>query len=214
MVNEGVLTERESKVIQVNYWKKMLKEKDEVIGNLHGSVLVIHNSVKFSDIVDLLNKIKPDKQLMLLYISFINSHSNIKQTLKQHPLNNKELFVIDCVSGFVIELHDTSECAYRKPPFNLEKLKELLMKNISIHNPNIVVIDSMSQYINFSMPTDEELNDFYKFLYSLKENIWGLKDDSIILLYDDKVGRLQRLPTMSIDLVLKYEVIREVPRWR
>ena len=205
---------KEQKIAHVNYWKKMLKETNEVIGNLHGLVLIIHNSVNFSDIVNFLNKIKPDKRLMLLYISFINSYNNIKQILKDHPLNKKKLFVVDCVSGFVIELHDTPECAYRKPPSNLEQLKELLLKNIGAYSPNIVVIDSMSQFINFSIPTDEELEDFYRFLYSVKENIWGLKDDSIVLLYDDKIGGLQSLPTVSIDLILKLEVIRESPRWR
>ena len=204
----------EAKIIQVNYWKKMLKEINEIVGNLHGLLLLIHNSVKFTDIVDFLNKIKPDKRLMLLYVSFINSYSNIKQTLKEYPIHSKKLFVVDCVSGFVIELHDTPECAYRKPPSNLEQLKELLMKNIGSVNPNIVVVDSLSQFINFSIPTDDEINDFYQFLHSIKENVWGLKDDSIILLYDDKIGRLQSLPTMSIDLILRLEVIRETPRWR
>jgi archaellum biogenesis ATPase FlaH len=150
----------------------------------------------------------------MLYISFTNSYSYIKQVLLEKQFESKKLFVIDCVSGFVIELHDTPECAYRKPPANLEQLKELLLKNINIYNPNIVVIDSMSQFINFSTPTEEELNNFYRFLQSLKENVWGLKEDSIVLLYDDKVGQLQSLPTVSIDLILKYEVIREKPRWK
>ena len=210
-----LLQERDKqKIIQVHYWKKMMKETNEVIGKLYGIVLLIHNSVEFSDIVDFLNKIRSDEQLHVLYISLVNSYSRIKETLKEHPLKSKQLFVVDCVSGFLIELRDSPECAYRKPPGNLEQLKELLMKFIGSQNPNIVVIDSMSQFINFSTPTEEELEDFYKFLRSIKENIWGLSNDSIILLYDDKVGYLQSLPTISIDLILKLEVIREKPRWK
>lgn len=201
-------------IVQVNYWKKMLKETNEVISKLHGIVLLIHNSVEFQDIVSFLNRIRSDEEILVLYISFINSYSRIKKILTEHPLESKKLFAVDCVSGFVIELHDTPECVYRRPPTNLEQLKELLMKNIGSQNPNIVVVDSMSQFINFSMPTEDELNNFYQFLHSIKENIWGLKDDSIILLYDDKIGRLQSLPTMSVDLILKYEVIRGTPRWR
>ena len=213
--NMVLLQERDKqKIIQVHYWKKMMKETNEVIGKLHGIVLLIHNSVEFSDIVDFLNKIRSDEQLHVLYISLVNSYSRIKETLKEHPLKSKQLFVVDCVSGFLIELRDSPECAYRKPPGNLEQLKELLMKFIGSQNPNIVVIDSMSQFINFSTPTEEELEDFYKFLRSIKENIWGLSNDSIILLYDDKVGYLQSLPTISIDLILKLEVIREKPRWK
>jgi RNase adaptor protein for sRNA GlmZ degradation len=192
----------------------MLKETSEVVGKLHGVVLLIHNSVEFSDIVDFLNKIRNSEQLHVMYLSLINSYSRINEVLKEHPLESKRLFVVDCVSGFVIELKDTHDCVYRKPPINLEELKELLMKNIASQSPDIVVVDSMSQFINFSMPTEDELSKFYLFLQSLKENIMGLSDDSIILLYDDKVGQLQSLPTISVDLILKLEVIRDVPRWR
>jgi len=192
----------------------MLKETDEVIGKLHGIVLLIHNSVEFSDIVNFLNKIRSNEQLLVLYISFINSYSHIKEILKENPLHSKKLFVVDCVSGFLIEVRDTIECSYRKPPSNLGQLKDLLMNNIGDKNPNIIVVDSMSQFINFSIPTEDELDEFYKFLHSIKENIWGLKDDSIILLYDDKYGQLQGLPTISFDMILKLEVMRGTPRWK
>jgi len=206
--------ETNQKIIQVNYWKKMLKETNEVIGKLHGVVLLIHNSVEFSDIINFLNKIRSNEQLLVMYISLINSYTRIKEVLKEHPLESKQLFVVDCISGFVIELRDTFDCVYRKPPINLEELKVLLMKNIAGHNPDIVVVDSISKFINFSMPTEDDLNKFYLFLQSLKENIWRLSDDSIILLYDDKVGELQNLPTLSVDLILKLEIIRDVPHWR
>jgi hypothetical protein len=149
-----------------------------------------------------------------MYVSFINSYSRVKEILAEHPLQSKELFVIDCVSGYLIDLQDSIECIYRKPPANLDQLKDILLKNIGERNPNIVVIDSMSQFINFTNPTDEELEEFYQFLHSLKENIWGLTDDSIILLYDDNLGTTQKIPTISFDYVFKLEVFREKPRWR
>ena len=204
----------ESKIVQINYWKRMLKESKDAIERLRGIILLIHNSVEFSDIVKFINKIRPEKELKVLYISLINSYNRIKQILEKHPLQSKKMFVVDCVSGFLIEVEDTSDCVYRKPPKNLEQLKQMLMKNIGKQNPNIVIIDSMSQFINFSMPTDKELNEFYKFLNSVKENIWGLKEDSIILLYDDKFGELRSLPTVSVDLIMKLEVIRDTTKWR
>ena len=202
------------KIVQVHYWKKMMKETHEVVGKLHGVVLLIHNSVEFSDIIDFLNKIRDDEQLLVVYLSLINSYSRIREVLKENPLKSKQLFVVDCVSGFVVELKDIHDCVYRKPPINLDELKELLLKNIASQNPDIVVVDSMSQLINFSVPTEDELSKFYLFLHSLKENILGLSEDSIILLYDDKIGQLQNLPTISVDLILKLEVIRDAPRWR
>jgi hypothetical protein len=208
------LLSSKQKVVQVHYWKKMLNEANEVIGKLHGIVLLIHNSVDFSDIINFLNRIRHDEQLLILYISFTNSYNYIKETIEKYPLESKKLFVIDCVSGFFIESNDTVDCCYRKPPINLEELKTLLMKNIGEKNPNIVVVDSMSHFINFSTPNEKELEEFYKFLHSVKEDIWGLKEDCIIFLYDDKVGQLQSLPTMSVDLILKLEAIRDVPRWK
>ncbi len=203
----------EPKIVQVNYWKRMLKESKETIENLKGIVFLIHNSVEFSDIIDFINKIKPEENLKVLYISLINSFNRISQILEKNPLIFKKLFVVDCVSAFLMEVRDTPECIYRNPPRTLEQLKQMLMVNIGQKYPNIVIIDSMSQFINFSVPTDEDLNEFYKFLTSLKENIWGLKEDSIILLYDDKFGELRGLPTVSVDLIMKLEVIRDKNKW-
>jgi hypothetical protein len=192
----------------------MVKETNEVMDSLHGLILLLHNSIRFSDIVNFLNKIRIDHEYLVMYVSFVNSFSRVKEILIEHPLQSKELFVIDCVSGYLIDLQDSVECIYRKPPSNLNQLKDLLLKNIGERNPNIIVIDSMSQFINFSNPTDEDLEEFYQFLHSLKENIWGLTDDSIILLYNDNLGPIQRLPSISFDYVFKLEVIREKPRWR
>ena len=204
----------EPRIVQVNYWKRMLKEKKDTFEKLHGIVLLIHNSVEFSDIVDFLNNIRPEQELRLLYISLINSFDRIKHIIEKHPLESKKLFVVDCVSMFLMDVKDTADCIFRKPPKNLEQLKEMLMINISNKNPNIVMIDSMSQFINFSLPTEDELREFYKFLNSVKENIWGLKEDSIIFLYDDKFGELRGLPSVSVDLIMKLEVIREKTKWR
>ena len=191
----------------------MLKEKEEVLGNLRGIVLLIHNSVELSDIVDFLNQIRKNQQLTVLYISLVNSYNKIKETLAKHPMPLKKIHVVDCVSGFLIEVRDTPDCVYRKPPENLEQMKELILKQIGQVNPNIVVVDSLSQFINFSIPNENELNKFYRFLRSIKENILGLNEDSIILLYDDKMGSLTGLPVMSVDLILKLEVIREKVKW-
>ena len=212
-MNKQKVTER--KVVQINYWKRMFKEINEVIGKLHGIVLLLHNSVELSDIINFLNETGVNKQLRVIYITFINSYDRIKETLKEHPLESKKLYVIDCVTPLLADFReDTPGCEYKKPPDNLEQLKNMLMEKIEEKNPNIVVIDSMSQFINFSTPIEEELEDFYKFLNSIKQNVRQLSDDSIILRYDDKLGPLQKLPTISIDLVLKLEVVRDKPRWK
>ncbi len=203
---------RDEKIVQVNYWKKLRKDLDEIVGKLNGVVLFIHNSVKFKDLIDFFNRIRPDKRLTVLYISLINSYSRIERNLEEKPLNNKKFHVVDCVSGFLMDKKDTKFCVYKNPPQDLTALKKMIMTNIQRVNPNILIVDSLSQFINFSVPTDDELSDLYRFLKELREKIIGLGDDSIILIYNDKAGYMKTLPVMNIDLILKYDVIRDTVR--
>ena len=93
-------------------------------------------------------------------------------------------------------------------------MKNLIMKNIQWSNPNIIVVDSISQFINFTTPTDEEIQNLYIFLKSIKEDALGITRDAIILLYNDKMGSMKKLPTMFTDAIMKLEVIKEKPEWK
>jgi hypothetical protein len=201
-------------IVQVNYWKEIRKEINRTFESLHGLVLLTHNSIEFSDIIDFLNDLRRNQETTVLYISLISSYSHIKQILQIHPLPSKKLFVVDCVSGFLLELQDSVQCVYRKPPYNLDEMKNLIMKNIQWSNPNIIVVDSISQFINFTTPTDEELHNLIIFLKSIKEDALGITRDVIILLYDDKIGLMKKLPTMFTDVIMKLEVIKEKPEWK
>jgi hypothetical protein len=204
----------EHKVVQVNYWKEIRKELNETFEHLHGLVLLTHNSIEFSDLVDFLKNICRNRETTVLYISLINSYDRIKQTLQTNPLPTKKLFVVDCVSGFLIEIQDQTQCAYRKPPQNLEEMKNLIMKNIQWSNPNIIVVDSISQFINFTTPTDTELHDLYAFLQSMKADTLGITREVIILVYNDRMGSMKKLPTMFTDVIMKLEVIKDKPEWK
>jgi adenosyl cobinamide kinase/adenosyl cobinamide phosphate guanylyltransferase len=201
-------------IVQVNYWKEIRKEINRTFESLHGLVLLTHNSIEFTDIIDFLNDLRKHQETTILYISLISSYHHIKQILQNHPLPSKKLFVVDCVSGFLRELQDSDEVVYRKPPSNLDEMKNLIMKNIQWSNPNIIVVDSISQFINFTTPTDEELHNLCTFLTSIKEDALGLTRDVIVLLYDDKIGLMRKLPTMFTDVIMKLEVIKEKPQWK
>jgi len=201
-------------IVQVNYWKEIRKEINRTFESLHGLVLLTHNSIEFSDIIDFLNDLRRNQETTVLYISLISSYDHIKQILQIHPLPSKKIFVVDCVSGFLLELQDSVQCVYRKPPSNLDEMKNLIMKNIQWSNPNIIVVDSISQFINFTTPTDEELHNLIIFLKSIKEDALGITRDVIILLYDDKIGLMRKLPTMFTDVIMKLEVIKEKPEWK
>ena len=205
----------EDQVVQINYWIEIRKEINKTFDSLHGLVLLTHNSIEFSDLIEFLKNIRKNQKTTILYISLINSYSHIKQTIQAHPLPSKKLFVVDCVSWFVLEVQDTIGCVYRKPPTNLEEMKNLIIKNIQWSNPDIIVVDSISQFINFTTPTEEELYNLYAFLQSIKEHaLNNIARDTIILLYNDKLGPMKKLPTMFTDTIIKLEVIKEKPGWK
>ena len=204
----------ETEVVHVNFWKEMRKEIRKTIKDIHGLILLTHNSVEFSDIVDFLNKVKKGEELVVLYISLVNSYSKMKKIIEVKPLDSKKLFIVDCVSNFITVNQDTADCVYRKPPQDLDEMKELIMENIQKSHPNIVVLDSLSQFINFSMATNVELHNFYAFLKSIRRDAMGITNDIFILLYDDKMGSMKKLPALFTDTILKLEVIREKVEWR
>ncbi len=204
----------EEAIVQINYWKEIRKELYDTINELHGRVLLTHNSMGFSDVINFLNQVKKEEHLTVLYISLINSYNYIIDELEKKPLDNKKLFVVDCVSGFVQDYKDTPNCFYRNTPSNLEEMKNLIKENLTYTNPNIIVIDSLSQFINFTNPKDNELSELYKFLQSIREDTLGITCYAIILLYDDKMGSMKKLPILFTDLVLKLEVIKERTLWQ
>lgn len=203
----------ETEIVHVNFWKEMRKEIRKTINNIHGLVLLTHNSVDFSDIVDFLNKIRREEKLTILYISLVNSYNNMEKILNEKPLFSKKLFVVDCVSNFLDDHVDSVNCVYKNPPDTLDDMKELIMENINNFHPNIIVLDSLSQFINFSMPSNEELHNFYMFLKSIRKDAIGITNDTFILIYDDKMGSMKKLPALFTDTILKLEVIREKVEW-
>jgi archaellum biogenesis ATPase FlaH len=204
----------EPMVTQVNYWKEIRKEISRTFETLHGLILLTHNSIEFADIIDFLNNLRRNQETTVLYISLTSSYDHIIQTIQTHPLPSKKLFVVDCVSGFLTDPQDSAHCVYRKPPSNLDEMKNLIMKNIQWSNPNVIVVDSILQFINFTTPTDEELHNLCNFLKSIKEDALGITRDVIIFLYDDKTGSMKKLPTMFTDVTMKLEVFKEKPEWK
>ncbi|MCK4348752.1 MAG: hypothetical protein KAW47_09055, partial [Thermoplasmatales archaeon] len=78
-------------------------------------------------------------------------------------------------------------------------------------NPDIIVIDSLTQFINFSKPTESEISKLYEFLHSIRGNVLNTIQDTFILLYDSKTSIMQNLPRAHTDLILKIEMVKEEP---
>jgi hypothetical protein len=205
----------EESTLSINYWKEIDNELPHVLDKLNGIVLLSHNSVEFPDIIDFLNKIRPNKFTKLLYISLTRSYNYMKAALDLNPLNQKMVSFIDCVSGFAFPIEDSiDECFYHKPPSNLDEIKKIIKFGIEKSNPDIIVLDSLSQFINFSKPTQSELNDLYQFLRMLREDTVNVFQNTFILLYDNKMGVMQNLPKTFTDIILKLEILKEESDWK
>ncbi len=205
----------DEEVISINYWKEIHKDISRTLKYLSGIVLLTHNSIEFTDIIDILNKTRPDHFLSVLYLSLIRSYDFMKLALDKKPLDQKRIFFIDCVSGFAFPPEENIDnCLYHKPPLNLEEMKEIIGYGIEKSNPDIIVLDSLTQFINFSRPTEHEITDLYKFLRSIRGSTLNVIQDTFILLYDNRMGMMLNLPKTHTDLILNVEVLKEAPAWR
>lgn len=90
----------------------------------------------------------------------------------------------------------------------MRELKKIIAFGIEKCSPDIIVLDSLSQFINFSKPTETELNDLYDFLASLRQTTLNIIQNTIILLYDSKMSVMKNLPKKSTDLIIKLEIMK------
>jgi hypothetical protein len=199
----------EQKYIDINYWIEIHKKIDVILNDINGILLLTHNSIKLSQIIKIINLIKSDKETNIAYISLVRSKGYIDSILNYEPLHNKKISIIDCVSGYAFADKEGEKSLYHKPPSNLIELKEILSFSIEQHNPDIVILDSLSQFINFSKINDTEINLLYSFLETIKYNLSKNNQITFILLYDDKLNLLKNLPKGFVDFIIKIDVVEE-----
>jgi len=200
--------------LNINYWKEIQGELPDILNNLSGIVLLTHNSVEFTDIIDFLKNIRKEEFMNVLYISLVRSYDYMKNALSLKQLDQKRMMFIDCVSGYAFPQEENIDnCLYHKPPQNLEEMKQIITFGIDKSGPDMIVIDSLSQFINFTRPTEYEIRELYKFLQSLRTSSLNIIQNTFILLYDTKLGVMQNLPKFSTDLILKVEKVKEETRW-
>lgn len=212
--NSLELLSNEDETVSVNYWKEVHKELPEILKKVHGIVLVSHNSIEFSEIVGLLKKTRPNDVLNLLYISLIRSYDFMRLVLDKNPIKNKNISFVDCVSGFAFSPQENiGDCLYHPPPQSLNQIKDIMSLSIAKFNPEIIVVDSLTQFINFSNPTENEISEFYKFISSIRTNSINFIQNTFVLFFDTKLDIMKNLPKFSVDLILKVEILKQRSRW-
>jgi hypothetical protein len=133
----------------------------------------------------------------------------MRHALELKPFDRKLIYIIDCVSGFAFPTEDhIDNLLYHKPPQDLSQMKEILQFGIEKCNPDIIVLDSLSQFVNFSQSSDKELCDLSLFLQTLRNDTFNIRQKTVLLFYDTKLDSPRSLPDMAIDMMLKIEVIK------
>ena len=85
------------------------------------------------------------------------------------------------------------------------ELREMIELGIQKANPDVIILDSLSQFINFSQPTDDDIFILYRFLGMIRENVLNIEQSTFLLLYDDKMMKTNHLPKIGTDLIIKLE---------
>ena len=210
-----MLIEKEGNILDgdsqrsINYWKEIEKNIVEELKDINGVVLLTHNSIEFTDIINFLKNLRQGQILTIMYVSLVRSYDYMKKALDFIPLNQKRIVFIDCVSGYAFPMDDkVDEAFYHKPPQNLDEMKEIIKFGIEKINPDVVIIDSLSQFINFSNAEEDQLNNLYEFLNTIKDDTMNVTQNTFILLYDTKLGMQHHLPKKATDSIIKIEVVR------
>ncbi len=195
----------------VNYWKEIEKDATNELQNIKGLILLTHNSAEFIDLLEFLKNLRKGEFLNVLYISLVRSYEYMKNALDFFTLDNKRMIFIDCVSGYAFPMEDRVDHAfYHKPPQNLNEMKKIIQFGISKSNPDLIIIDSLSQFINFSQSKKDELDDLYNFLKSIKKSTINFSQNTIMLLYDTRLSTIKNLPKKEVDMIFKIEKIEKL----
>lgn len=189
-------------VIASNFWKFSNFQLKKILQEYWNTLLLIHESVDFPQIVEFLGRIPyPGK---IAYISLTRTCDSIKPHIKD---KNLKIFIIDCVSSQIFEKKSTQNCIFEPVPSNLIEMLGLINNTIQKVEPDIIVLDSLSQFIDLSSMPISKTRELHDFLDSLKEKYISTHYRFIIL-YDNILSKdLAQMPQTSVDVILKLEVI-------
>jgi len=189
-------------IVAVNYWKSVNNEIKRILLDFWNTFLLIHDSLDFADIVGFLNKMPNPGKIM--YISLTKSNDSMKPHIKDIK---SKIFIIDCVSSMIFEKKSSQDCQFEPTPASLNEMMELIEKYILVVKPDLIVIDSFSQFIDFSSVSMHKGKELYEFLDQLKKK-YARTPYRFLLLYDNVLSKeLVNLPFTSVDVILKYEIL-------
>ncbi|PIZ49130.1 hypothetical protein COY28_06630, partial [Candidatus Woesearchaeota archaeon CG_4_10_14_0_2_um_filter_57_5] len=179
-------------VTSMNVWKEVRASLQHELSQ--GEVLLLINNAEFVDLLDVLNLIEAKR---MLYVSMTKTAASVVAGLKK---SKAQPLFIDCVSPSIFAKQAPMDCRYARMPQDFDHLYELMAGLVQEVLPHIVVVDSISQLIDFSVQQYDR-SQLEQFVRQLKRchRRYGAR---FILLYDDRVKRkLINLPGLYVDSI-------------
>ena len=195
-------------VVAVNCWSEVNKNMKDTLSVFWKTLLLIHNTQEFNEIVRFLKNFSNDKKIV--YISLTKTNEVIV------PYFNKiksRIFVVDCASTMLFEKKNTESCFFEDPPSNLNEMIKLLDKYIDKLNPDLIIIDSISHFIDFSSVSPSESKKLLDFLNYFKDIKHSASRRFVMLFEETSRKELRCLPTYYVDLIIRLEVIIDKISW-
>lgn len=201
----------EQEAPQKHYWIEARKDMYRIMFRDWDTLLLIHNSSEFKDIAEFINFLPYVNRLM--YISATKTFGSIKDYLKEpyfkRPVN---FYFVDCISRGVFNERDIKGCYFEDTPSDLEELAKLIEKYLIETKPDIVVIDSLSKFIDFSSLTDSKV--LFRFLTYLKSLCSGTYRKFVMLYNEQTLKSLIQLPHTHVDVIFKIETAGRRINWK
>ena len=198
---------KDDAVVAVNYWKESRKELKKLLSEPWKTLLLFHNSQEVKEIADFIKKLSDSKRIV--YFSLTRTYNAIIPSFEDI---DKSLFIVDCISSGVFEKKNTKTSFFENSPSNFDEIIALNEKYLNELKPDLVILDSLSQFIDFSTPNPKYTPELYKYLNSLKKIRTPCR---FILLYMDSSSKdIVFIPTYDVDLILRVEVIVEKIYWK
>ncbi|MCE8422400.1 MAG: hypothetical protein J5U17_11070 [Candidatus Methanoperedens sp.] len=189
-------------VIAVNYWREVKLDIKKILSGFWNTLLFIHNCEDFKEVVDFFKQMPYTGKIV--YISLTKTNDII---ITQFKDTNFKMFVVDCISKMLFEKLDTDKCFFEDAPSDLSQVFILIEKYLKKMNPDLLIIDSVTPFINFSTYSRSEIQQFEQFLEKFREKN-ALTACKFILIYEDLLLKeLKYLPTLEVDVVLKMDVL-------
>jgi len=151
--------------------------------------IAFQKSPEFSETVKFLNNIDKIKSQNLCYISIISSYIHIENVLFSIPPISKNIYIVDCVSKLLVDnLKDNFNVIFRNSPNSFDKIKKVFLDAISFFSPQVVILDSLSQFLNYSNLDSDELIKLFLFFRETISDKKNSNIEKIILLFNEKLS--------------------------